>query len=69
MSDSRNDLFRLDWLNATDKDPHEIGWLPSSREQLLSVMDTDNSVRQQSMTRNYTGRLSINHSDDKQYIT
>ena len=69
MSDSRNDLFRLDWLNATDKDPHEIGWLPSSREQLMNVMDTDNSVRQQSMTRNYTGRLSINHSDDKQYIT
>ena len=69
MEDSRNDLFRLDWLNATDNDPHEIGWLPSSREQLLSVMDTDNSVRQQLITRNYTGRLTVNRSDDNQYIS
>ncbi len=69
MSDSRNDLFRLDWIDAKDHDPHEIGWLPSSREQLLSVLDTDNSVDEQLMTRTYAGRLSINRSDDGEYIT
>jgi hypothetical protein len=32
-------------------------------------MDTDNSVRQQLITRNYTGRLTVNRSDDNQYIS
>ena len=69
FTNSRNDLFRLDWLNATDKDPHEIGWLPSSRDILLDVLDIDNSVVQHHRTRTYTGRLGINRSDDKQYLS
>lgn len=66
-NNSRNDLFRLDLLD--DYSPRDIGVLPSSREQLLSVLDTDNSIRQQLLTRTYTGRLAVSKSDDKQYIS
>ena len=69
MSESRNDLFRLDWLEEVKNDPHEIGWLPSSRDHLLSVLDTDNSVNQQLITREYLGNLNISRVDDKGYIS
>ncbi|MBR6978837.1 MAG: outer membrane beta-barrel protein [Prevotella sp.] len=66
-NNSRNDLFRLDRLK--DFDPQDIGTLPSSREQLMTVLDIDNSITQQLLTRTYTGRLAINKSDDKGYIS
>ncbi len=69
LTDSHNDLYRLDWLANASSDPHEIGWLPSGRDQLLQVMDTGNSVRQRHLTRSYGGSLSVNRSDDNQYIS
>ncbi len=69
MTNSHNDLFRLDWLNATNEDPHEIGWFPSSRDILIDVLDTDNSVNQEHLTRTYTGLLNIARSNDKQYLS
>ena len=66
-NDSRNDLFRLDRLD--EYNPQEIGTLPSSIAQLENVLDTDNSIRQQLLTQTFSGRLAINKTDDKQYIS
>ena len=68
LNDNRNDLFRLDWLNATDSDPHEIGWLPSSRSQLMSVIDPDNSTHEQLFTRQYTGEMVAYRTKEGRYF-
>jgi len=69
QQNTHNDLFRLDWLEGARNDPHEIGWLPSNRAQLLSVIDTDNSINLQLHTRAYHGSLNFTRSDGKGYFT
>ena len=66
--DNHNDFFRLDWLEKTTNDPHQISWLPSSREQLEEAFDDINSSRESHLTRSYTGKVEINQSKDDGYV-
>ncbi len=54
--------YRLDWLgNMT---PRSLSWLPSTRDSLLSVIDTDNTSYTQHFMRNYQAEVSINKATD-----
>ena len=61
-SSNYNNNYRLDWLgNATQ---HELGWLPSTYQELTSVIDTNNSDNYQTMKRSYEAELEVTHSLD-----
>ena len=62
-----NSNYRLDWLG--DMTPHDIGWLPSSREVLEQAFDPFNSDDHQELKRTMGGELSVTHSTDKSYIS
>ena len=60
-SSSHNMSYRLDWLNNfNDSIPqsHELGWLPSNN-QLLTVLDPDNSDTHTHFERTYKGVLNF----------
>ena len=67
-NNNHNQQYRLDWLEDAAKDSHEIGWLPSSRDQLAKAFDYDNSSHETRLERIYSGGLTLNHSDDSQYV-
>ena len=68
MIKDNNLRYRLDWLQNAVNDRQQIGWLPSSRDALASVLDGDNSDTQFHMTHAYGGRLSIMHANDNDYL-
>ena len=79
MNDNHNSNYRLDWLgditrNKTLPDGetynpmHQLGWLPSSYETLVSTLDTENSNSHMDFTRTFTGMLEGQHSNDNSYF-
>ena len=62
-----NSNYRLDWLG--DMTPHDIGWLPSTREALERVVDPFNTDEHQELKRTIGGELSVSHSAEKSYIS
>ena len=59
---NHNSNYRLDWLGPMR--PNELGWLPSTRDSLLAVIDTDNSNDNQLLTRTYQGGITIDKQND-----
>ena len=60
--DNYNSSYRLDWLGTMT--PHDLGWLPSTREAMQQALDADNSNDSHRLTRSYSGGLSLSHSSD-----
>ncbi|MCR4603306.1 MAG: outer membrane beta-barrel protein [Prevotella sp.] len=61
--------YRLDKLKEVAADKQQTEWLPSTREALLSVIDDDNTSRESSFGRTYSGKIDIHHSDDDQFFS
>lgn len=57
--------YRLDRLSADGYNEYgELGWLPSTREAMLTALDTDNSSTALDMTRTYRGQISLSKFTD-----
>ena len=63
---NHNSNYRLDWLGSMR--PHDMGWLPSTRDSLLMVIDTNNSDNSQQLTRTYQASLGIFKTTDDYMI-
>lgn len=62
---SDNNLYRLDRLSDYDSSRYPLGMLPSSSDDLMSVLDIINSSRNRSWNTNGNGtvRLEMKHGD------
>ena len=80
MRNRHNSNYRLDWLgdtksnaanaDGTTYDPyHQLGWLPSSYETLMSTLDDSNSNNSQNLTRTVAAEVEVQHSTDQAYLT
>ena len=66
FSNSNNLRYRLDHLA---EDTHQIEWLPSTHQALISAMDLNNCDLQQLMNRTYSATLEVMHSSDDEYFS
>ena len=66
FSNSNNLRYRLDHLA---EDTHQIEWLPSTHQALISAMDLNNCDEQQLMNRTYSATLEVMHSSDDEYFS
>ena len=65
--DNHNSNYRLDWLGTMQ--PHDLGWLPSTRDSLLDVIDPFNCDDNQLLTHTYTGLLRLYKSSGDYYLS
>ena len=67
MLDNHDTNYRLDWLGSMT--PHELGWLPSTREALESVIDPNNTTTHLNLSRIYQSGIEVNHNDDNSFLS
>ena len=66
MSNTNNLRYRLDRLK---EDEHQLEWLPSTHQTLMSVKDMDNCDEQQLLKRTLSSSVELTHAEDKSYFS
>ncbi len=62
--------YRLDWLGGLNGNAqHDLGWLPSMRETLLTAFDDGNSDTQHKTERKYSAELQLMKTTESSFFS